>query len=225
MSEKNKPQKLINVPGINSICLVFITIALLTLASQALAAPDPQTIGDAAKGLKLRSIGPALMGGRIADIAVHPDQGSTWYVAAASGGVWKTDNAGMTWEPVFDTYGSYSIADVTIDPNNPDVVWIGSGENVSGRHVGWGDGVYKSIDAGKSWTNMGLEHSEHIGKILVDPRDSNVVYVASEGPLWSAGGERGLYKTSDGGVTGNWCLKSMKIRALRISNSVRTILT
>ncbi|MCP4047460.1 MAG: glycosyl hydrolase, partial [Gammaproteobacteria bacterium] len=161
-------------------------------------------MGDAATGLKMRSIGPALMGGRIADIEVHPAKSSTWYLAVASGGVWKTTNAGISWTPIFDSQASYSIADVSLDPNNPDVVWVGTGENVSGRHVGWGDGVYKSTDAGKNWTNMGLKKSEHIGKILIDPRDSNTVYVASEGPLWSAGGDRGLYKSIDGG--GNWNL-------------------
>jgi photosystem II stability/assembly factor-like uncharacterized protein len=201
MSRKNRLYQFINLAGANSIYSVFIATALLTIACQPLGASDPNPIGEAAKGLQLRSIGPALMGGRIADIAVHSAQGDTWYVAVASGGVWKTVNAGVTWNPVFDSQASYSIAEVAIDPNNPDVVWVGTGENVSGRHVGWGDGVYKSVDAGKSWTNMGLKHSEHIGKILIDPRDSNVVYVASEGPLWAAGGDRGLYKTSDGGVT------------------------
>ena len=107
-------------------------------------------------------------------------------------------------QPVFDNEASYSIGDVTIDPNNPDVVWVGTGENVSGRHVGWGDGVYKSTNAGKNWTNMGLKKSEHIGKIMIDPRDSNVVYVAAEGPLWAPGGDRGLYKSTNGGV--NWTL-------------------
>ncbi len=171
----------------------------LILAGQGIHANDQETIGEAAKGLTLRSIGPALMGGRISDIEIHPTKSSTWYVAAGSGGLWKTINAGTTWKPIFDSQVSYSIGDIAIDPNNPDVIWIGSGENVSGRHVAWGDGVYKSTDAGKTWTNMGLKQSEHIGKILVDPRDSNVVYVASEGPLWSAGGDRGLYRSSDGG--------------------------
>ncbi len=153
------------------------------------------------KGLALRSVGPALMGGRIADIAVSPRDRSTWYVAVGSGGVWKTDNAGVTWTPVFDDQPSYSVGCVTIDPSDPDVVWVGTGENVSGRHVGWGDGVYKSPDGGQSWQQMGLETSEHIGKIVVDPRDGNVAYVAAEGPLWASGGERGLYKTADGGQT------------------------
>jgi len=153
-------------------------------------------------GLALRSIGPALTSGRISDIAVNPRDIKQYFVTAASGGVWKTINAGTTWTPVFDGEGSYSIGCVTIDPNNPLVVWVGTGENNSQRSVGYGDGVYKSIDGGKSWNNVGLEHSEHIGKIVVDPRDSNVVYVAAQGPLWAAGGDRGLYKTTDGGE--NW---------------------
>jgi photosystem II stability/assembly factor-like uncharacterized protein len=141
------------------------------------------------------------MGGRIADIAVSPRDRSTWYLAVGSGGVWKTENAGITWKPIFDDQPSYSVGCVTLDPSNPDVVWVGTGENVSGRHVGWGDGVYKSLDAGQTWEQMGLELSEHIGKVVVDPRDGEVVYVAAEGPLWAAGGERGLYKTTDGGTT------------------------
>jgi photosystem II stability/assembly factor-like uncharacterized protein len=152
-------------------------------------------------GLKLRNIGPALTSGRISDIAVHPRDRSTWYIAVGSGSVWKTVNGGTTWEPVFDDQPSFSIGCVAIDPNNPEVVWVGTGENVSGRHVGFGDGIYKSLNAGKTWKNMGLKESEHISKILVDPRDSNVIYAAAEGPLWCSGGERGLYKSTDGGQT------------------------
>ncbi|MEM9304020.1 MAG: glycosyl hydrolase, partial [Pseudomonadota bacterium] len=161
---------------------------------------DESPVAAAAKGLKLRSIGPAFMGGRIADIAIHPGHPHTWYVAVGSGGVWKTENAGVTWKPIFDDQGSYSIGDVTVDPANPNVVWVGTGENVSGRHVGWGDGVYRSSDGGKSWTNLGLKESEHIGRILIDPRDGDI-FVAAEGPLWSAGGERGVYRSADGGST------------------------
>ena len=160
-----------------------------------------QPTADTLRGLELRSVGPALMGGRIADIAVHPERRSTWYLAVGSGGVWKTENAGVTWTPIFDDEHSYSIGTIALDPSSPDVVWVGTGENVSGRHVGWGDGVYKSLDGGGSWARMGLERSEHIGKILIDPRDGDVVYVAAEGPLWASGGERGLYKTVDGGKT------------------------
>jgi photosystem II stability/assembly factor-like uncharacterized protein len=115
----------------------------------------------------------------------HPTDRSVWYVAVASGNVWKTVNNGTTWEPIFDDYGSYSIGCVTVDPKNPNVVWIGTGENNSQRSVGYGDGVYKSLDGGKSWERMGLESSEHIGKIVIDPRDSDVVYVAAQGPLWA----------------------------------------
>ena len=152
-------------------------------------------------GLSFRSLGPALTSGRISDLAIHPHRPSTFYVAVASGGVWKTDNAGTTWTPIFDDQGSYSIGCITLDPGDPNVVWVGTGENNSQRSVGYGDGVYKSLDGGKSWTNMGLGDSEHIAKIVVDPRDSNVVYVAAQGPLWSSGGDRGLYKTVDGGKT------------------------
>jgi photosystem II stability/assembly factor-like uncharacterized protein len=153
------------------------------------------------EGLEWRGIGPALMSGRIADIAVDPERPSTWYVAVGSGGVWKTVNRGTTWTPVFDGQGAYSIGTVTIDPNNRHVIWVGSGENGSGRHIGFGDGVYRSLDGGATWRNMGLEKSEHIGMIQIDPRDSNVVYVAAQGPLWSGGGDRGVYKTTDGGET------------------------
>ncbi|OGU12818.1 MAG: glycosyl hydrolase [Ignavibacteria bacterium GWB2_35_12] len=153
-------------------------------------------------GLKLRLVGPGLTSGRIVDIAVNPKNHSEYYLAVACGGVWKTTNAGQTFSPIFDGQVSFSIGCVTIDPNNPFVVWVGTGENNSQRSVSYGDGIYKSIDGGKSWTNMGLKKSEHIGKILVDPRNSNVVYVAAQGPLWGPGGDRGLYKTADGGK--NW---------------------
>ncbi|MEO1716918.1 MAG: glycosyl hydrolase, partial [Planctomycetota bacterium] len=167
--------------------------------------PEPGPMNSATfKGLALRSIGPALMSGRVADLAVHPDDQSTWYVAVGSGNLWKTTNAGTTWNPVFDDQGSYSIGCVTLDPNTPETVWVGTGEDVSGRHVGYGDGVYRSRDGGKSWENLGLKDSEHIGMIVVDPRDSDTVYVAAEGPLWCSGGDRGLYKTTDGGA--NWKL-------------------
>jgi len=152
-------------------------------------------------GLKWRSIGPSITSGRISDIAVNPNNPYEYYVATSAGGVWKTINAGIEYTPVFDNEGSYSTGCVTIDPNNTNIIWVGSGENNNQRSVSYGDGVYKSIDGGKSWKNMGLKTSEHIGKILVNPEDSNIVYVAAIGPLWSKGGERGLYKTTDGGET------------------------
>jgi len=166
--------------------------------------PDP--MAKAVKGLEFRSIGPAFMSGRIGDIVVDPERRSTWYIAACSGNVWKTVNAGTTWEPIFDKYGSYSIGCLAIDPSNRHVIWVGTGENNSQRSVGYGDGVYKSVDGGKHFENVGLKNSEHIGKIIIDPRDSDVVYVAAQGPLWSPGGDRGLYKTTDGGKTWNLVL-------------------
>jgi len=153
--------------------------------------------------LEFRSVGPALMSGRIADIAVNPNDYSEYYLAVASGGVWKTNNAGTTFKPIFDSQSSYSIGCVTIDPNNTQTVWVGSGENNNQRSVAYGDGVYKSIDGGESWENVGLKNSEHIGMISIDPNNSNVVYVAAYGPLWSEGGDRGLYKTIDAGKTWN----------------------
>ncbi len=156
-------------------------------------------VEDVLGALALREIGPAVAGGRIADIAVHPEDRSVWYVAVGSGGVWKTINAGTTWTPIFDDQPSYSIGTIAIDPINPEVVWVGTGENVSGRHVGWGSGVYRSLDGGASWRNMGLERSEHIGRILIHPEDGRTILVAAEGPLWSAGGDRGVFKSVDGG--------------------------
>ena len=151
--------------------------------------------------LRFRNIGPALTSGRIADLAVNPSNTSEYYVASASGGVWKTTNAGITFTPVFDQQGSFSIGCITLDPSNPNTVWVGTGENNNQRSVSYGDGVYKSEDGGKSWRNTGLSKSEHIGKIMVDPTDPDIVYVAAYGPLWSSGGERGIYKTMDGGKT------------------------
>ena len=152
-------------------------------------------------GLKWRNVGPALTSGRISDFAFNLTNPFEYYVATASGGVWKTINSGVTYEPIFDTQGSYSTGCVTMDPNNSNIVWVGTGENNNQRSVAYGDGVYKTIDGGKSWENMGLKNSEHIGKIIVDPENSNIVYVAAIGPLWSKGGDRGLYKTKDGGKT------------------------
>jgi len=154
-------------------------------------------------GLKFRSIGPAYCSGRIADFAVNPSKPNQYFVAVASGHIWKTENAGTTWQPVFDNYGSYSIGCVVIDPTNSNVVWAGTGENNHQRALGYGDGVYKSTDGGKSWKNMGLKDSRQIGMITIDPRNSDVVYVAAEGSVWAPGGERGLYKTTDGGKTWN----------------------
>ncbi len=151
--------------------------------------------------LKWRSIGPAWASGRIADFAVNPKNPSEYYVGVASGGVWKTQNNGTTWKPIFDSYGAYSIGVVELDPNNPNIVWVGTGENNHQRALGYGDGVYKSLDGGKSFKNMGLKESRQIGGIVIDPRNSDIVFVAAEGSAWGPGNERGLYKTTDGGKT------------------------
>lgn len=183
------------------------TTTLLLLLLVTFGLPAQEEAKDAPKetawnSLSFRSIGPAFTSGRIADFAVNPDDPSEFYVATAAGGVWKTTNRGLEFKPVFDGQGSYSIGVVEMDPNNHNVIWVGTGENNNQRSVAYGDGIYKSLDGGKSWKHMGLKNSEHIGMIAIDPRNSNVVYVAATGPLWSAGGDRGLYKTTDGGE--NW---------------------
>ena len=156
---------------------------------------------DTFSGLKFRSIGPGAASGRVMSIAVNPKKTDEYYVGVASGGVWKTVNDGTTWTPVFDGEGSYSIGWVALDPNDASVVWVGSGESNSQRSVSYGDGIYRSDDGGKNFQNLGLKKSEHIGRVVIDPRDSKVVYVAAEGPLWGPGGDRGLYKSADGGKT------------------------
>ncbi len=179
---------------------VFSTLFLITSIAQKPTTPN-QITDKTFSAFKFRNIGPALMSGRISDIAIHPDNNNIWYVTAGSGGVWKTTNSGTTWKPIFDNQKVYSMGCVTIDPNNPHTIWVGSGENVGGRHVGFGDGVYVSYDDGQSWKNMGLEKSMHISKIIVHPKNSDIVWVASQGPLWSKGGDRGLFLTTDGGKT------------------------
>ncbi len=191
------------------IAIIAMTLSALQVAGGSFAATknadaeevSPRLSADTLKGLELRSLGPAINSGRISDFAVTPGQRHRYFVATASGGVWRTDNAGTTWKSLFDEQGSYSIGCVTMDPNNHNVLWVGTGENNSQRSVSFGDGVYRSLDAGVTWTNLGLRESEHIGTITIDPRDSNVVYVAAQGPLWRSGGDRGLYKTTDGGTT------------------------
>ena len=190
-----------------TLLILFFTLAFtpVVLADEGATDKKPESDGKVLTASDLmpsfRSIGPALMSGRIADLAIDPVKPNTWYVAAGSGNIWKTINSGTTWKPIFDRYTSYSIGCVTIDPNDRHTIWVGTGENVSGRHVGYGDGVYVSHDGGGSFKNMGLKASEHISKIVVDPRDSKSIYVAAQGPLWSPGGERGLYKSVDGGKT------------------------
>ena len=173
----------------------LLTFSILALATTTPADEHPLS------EIPLRSIGPALTSGRVSDFAFHPDHPEIHYVSMASGNLWKTDNNGITWAPVFEHEGSYAIGVVELDPGNPSTVWIGTGENNSQRSVGSGDGVYRSLDGGKSWKNMGLRDSGHISMIRIHPEHSNIVHVAAQGPLWSPGGDRGLYKTSDGGET------------------------
>jgi photosystem II stability/assembly factor-like uncharacterized protein len=158
-------------------------------------------------GLRARSIGPAVTSGRVMSIAVDSTNTAVFYVGTASGGVWKTVNGGASFQPVFDTQGSFSIGWVAVDPKRPSIVWVGTGERNSQRSVAYGDGVYKSEDGGRSWTNVGLKASEHIGRVVINPKDGDTVYVAAQGPLWAPGGDRGLYKTTDGGKTWTQVLK------------------
>ncbi len=187
--------------------VLIVAILILSLAAMAAADTGKDTekeddrlmAASTFAGLELRNVGPTINSGRITDFAVDPERRHHFFVAVASGGVWKTTNAGTTWTPVFDDEGAYSIGCVELDPTNSDVVWVGTGENNSQRSVSFGDGIYKSIDGGANWKRMGLEDSEHIGMIAIHPEDGNVVYVAAQGPLWKSGGDRGLYKTTDGG--------------------------
>ena len=159
--------------------------------------------------LPWRGIGPAVTSGRVVDFAVPEGPsdrlsgrlGEMFYVASASGGVWKTVNGGTTWEPIFDHQGTISVGDIAVAPSNPDIIWVGTGEANNQRSSSWGDGVYKSENGGKTWTNMGLKKSEHIGRIIVNPTNPEIVFVAAAGPLWTSGGDRGLYRTTDGGKT------------------------
>ena len=181
----------------------FFAAAACVLAA---VTPSGQTQGDrltadAFKGIELRSIGPALVTGRVADFDVDPKNPNIYYVATAAGGAWKSMNRGLTWTPIFNNGGSYNMCCIKVDPKDSNVIWLGTGENSNPRSSMIGDGLYKSTDAGASFTRVALATSEHLGNIVIDPRDSNVVYVSAQGPLWSAGGERGVYKTTDGGKT------------------------
>src|SRR5262245_39660888 len=178
----------------------WVVVAAMAVTAFAQGGNDRLT-ADTFQSFAFRSVGPSLTTGRISDVAVDPKNPSVWYVAVSAGNLWKTENRGNTWTAIFDEQGSYSLGAVTVDPKDSNVVWLGTGENNNQRSVSFGDGVYKSTDAGATWKRMGLENSEHIQNIVIDPRNSNVVYVTAIGPLWSAGGDRGLYKSTDGGQT------------------------
>ena len=171
-------------------------------AVNALAGPtDQPNATDRFKNLEFREIGPAVMGGRIDDFAVVESNPNIVYVGVASGGVWKTTNNGTTWEPVFDKQSVSTIGDIAIAPSDPSIVWVGTGEPNNRQSSSWGDGVYKSLDGGKTWKRMGLEATRHIGRIVVHPKNPEVAYVAALGHLWGPNPERGVYKTTDGGKT------------------------
>src|SRR5262249_23949077 len=189
-----------------SIAIRFLLLAsLITPVALAARPVDSQEsngkLEDVLKGLRFRAMGPANMGGRIDDFAVVETSPSTFYVGAATGGVWKTTNNGTTWEAMFDDAGSTSIGDVAVAPSERSVVWVGRGESNNRQSPSWADGVYRSLDGGRPWQTVGPRDSKHIGRIVIDPRDPNTVYVAATGHLWGSNKERGVYKTSDGGKT------------------------
>ena len=185
-------------------------VAAALLGSAALAAAPDGLVPDDLKALEWREVGTAMPSGRIARFAVHPTDQRIIYAASASGGLWKTVNAGATWTPIFEKQGSVSMGAVTLDPKDPNTVWLGTGEQNNVRSSLYGDGVYRSKDGGATWEHMGLKDSRHIGRILVHPNDSNTVYVAALGSLWGAGEERGLYRTRDGGKTWTRLLRPSK---------------
>ncbi len=175
----------------------FLVLGLLSAA--------PLTAQDAAEmllqGFHYREIGPTRQSGRFVDFAVVEQSPKVYYAATASGGLWKTLNNGITFFPVFDDQSVISIGDVAVAPGDSSIVWVGTGEANNSRSSYWGDGVYKSTDGGKTWANMGLRESHHVGRILIHPDNPDVVYVAALGHLYSDNPERGLYKTTDGGKT------------------------
>jgi len=175
-------------------------------AANAAAGTDSAAM-DKFKALEFRELGPAVMGGRIDDFAAVESNPNIVYVGVAAGGVWKTTNNGTTWEPVFDKEAVSTIGDIAIAPSDPSIVWVGSGEPNNRQSSSWGDGIYKSTDAGKTWKNMGLAETHHIGRVVIHPKNPEVVYAAALGHLWGANPERGVYKTSDGGKTWTQVLK------------------
>src|SRR5437773_2168919 len=192
-------------------CTLLVSIFSITISSAQEApspsatsspSPSPMLLGEALfKNLKARSIGPAVMGGRVSEIAIDPRNPFVFYVGLAHGGVFKTNDNGVTFQPIFDKQPMLSIGAVAVAPSDSDVVWVGTGEANDRNSSDWGDGVYRSTDGGETWQNAGLKESRAIARIVVDPKKPEVAYVAAMGNLWTDGGERGLFKTSDGGKT------------------------
>lgn len=191
----------------NRALIVYALLVPFAVTATAQTPPAQEPWANIVNTLKPRSIGPTNMGGRITDLAVYGPKPQVFYIATASGGLWKTENAGITVAPVFDKENTVSIGACAVSQKDPNLVWVGSGEGTSRNSVAWGDGVYKSTDGGKTWTNMGLKETMHIARIVIDPRDENTVYVGAQGRLWGPNPERGVYKTTDGGKTWNLMLK------------------
>jgi photosystem II stability/assembly factor-like uncharacterized protein len=184
-------------------CLLLLAGSSLTLGAQRAAATASAPLLDAAvlQDLTFRNVGPAITGGRIVEFAVVEEDPATIYAATASGGAWKTVNGGASWEPMFDREQTVSIGAIAVSQTDPNVVWIGTGEANSVRSSSWGNGVYRSLDGGRTWAHKGLDKSQHVGRVVIHPSDPNTVYVAALGALWAPNEERGLYKTTDGGTT------------------------
>src|SRR5437016_3023172 len=194
--------------SIRCLVAVMVLVAGAPLFADRALAQEAKVDSDTISGLGARNIGSAAMSGRVAAIAAVKENGRlTVYVGAASGGVWKSTNGGTTFKPVFDKEPVESIGAITVDPQSPKTIWVGTGEAWTRNSVSVGDGIYKSTDGGDSWHNMGLPNAERISRILVDPKDSDTVYVCVPGKLWSDSEDRGVYKTTDGGKTWNKILK------------------
>ena len=191
------------------------SIALSLISAPALIqAKEKDKSNNPLASIPLRSIGPAMISGRVSDFAFNPQRNNEFFVSTASGNLWKTSNNMTTWTPLFEKQGAYAIGVIEMAPSNSQVLWVGTGENNAQRSVAYGDGVYKSLDGGKTWKNMGLKNSGHISQIWIHPKDVNTVIVAAQGPLWSDGGDRGLYKTTDGGETWNRILEIDKFTGI-----------
>ena len=194
------------LPRVLAPALVLALSLGLGLAPGAARAQTPAQVSALANAMRFREIGPTIMGGRVSDLAVVESDPSTFYVGTATAGVWKTENAGITFRPLFDREETASVGDVTVAPSNPNVVWVGTGEPQNRQSSPWGNGVYRSLDGGRTWAHLGLEATHHISRIAVHPRDPDVAYVAAVGHLWASNPERGVYRTTDGGVTWNLVL-------------------
>jgi photosystem II stability/assembly factor-like uncharacterized protein len=181
---------------------LLLIVGLTVQASAVLAqAEAPSLTTEQLAAFRFRSVGPAVTGGRIHDVEALPHDPATIYVATASGGMWKTTNKGATWTPIFEGQATSTFGDIAIAPSNPQVIWAGTGEQQNRQSTSWGNGVYRSTDAGRTWAHLGLADTRHIGRVLVHPTDADVAYVAALGNLWKPGPDRGVYKTSDAGRT------------------------